>query len=177
MNKNLEQRRFAGIFALLVAVACFFVTGTGEARDFLTLTADDITPDKAQQIALERAGGGFVIKWALDDERGKKVYEVEIADKKTRHSMDVDASSGAISDYEKKTRSSASDIKPKRSAQQAQAIALEKSGGGIVVKWELDYEKGRKIHEVKIIQGNTLFEIDINDADGTVIKVEKEKHG
>lgn len=169
---------FSWMFTLFLAAAVFLaigMPGTAGAKNFLTITSTDITPDKAQQIALNRTGGGFVIKWELDREKRKKVYEIEIINENTRYSMDIDTTNGTISDYKTRTTQRALSVKPRLSAEQAQAAALKETNGGTVVKWELDDEKGHKTHEIKVIKDSVIFEIEINDTDGAVAKLEREK--
>ena len=178
MRITLRKMRFVLIFSLFLTIALFLtmdMPGVAEAKTLLTITSTDITPDKAQQIALNKTDGGFVIKWGLDRENRKKVYEIEIINGTTRHSMDINAANGTISDYKTETSQRTLNIKPRLSAKQAQAAALKETGGGTVVKWELDDEKGHKVHEIKIIKGSAILKIKINDADGTIEKLAKKK--
>jgi len=59
----------------------------------------EITTERAKEIALAKIGGGTVTECKLDYENGRKVYEIKIVYGNTKYEMDVDAITGAISDY------------------------------------------------------------------------------
>ena len=145
----------------------------------------DITIDEAKQIALEKAGGGEVIKWELDYEDGIKVYEIEIIDNINikKYSMDVSAIDGTIYNYKEKliliksetTSNSVSPNVPSDSTitlETAKKIALEKVGGGTIKDWELDYEKGTWIYEIEVVYNGVEHEVEINAGIGEIIKYE-----
>jgi len=53
-------------------------------------------------------------------------------------------------------------------AESAKEIALTKTGGGTVIECKLDYENGREVYEIKIINKNTEYEMDIDVITGAV---------
>jgi len=59
----------------------------------------EITTERAKEIALTKVGGGTVTECKLDYENGRKVCEIKIVYGNTKYEMDVDAITGAISDY------------------------------------------------------------------------------
>jgi len=62
------------------------------------------------------------------------------------------------------TPSSNSDI----TTEWAKEIALAKVGGGTVTECKLDYENGRKVYEIKIVYGNTKYEMDVDAITGVI---------
>lgn len=59
-------------------------------------------------------------------------------------------------------------------AEKAKEISLSRTGGGIISECELDYEDGVKVYEIKIINGNIEYEIDVRVSDGNIVKFEKD---
>ncbi|WP_052008911.1 PepSY domain-containing protein [Listeria riparia] len=60
------------------------------------------------------------------------------------------------------------------SAARAQQIALGQTGGGKVTQSHVDYENGRKVYDIKIINGNTEYDVEIGATDSKVYGFEKE---
>ncbi|BCL14552.1 PepSY domain-containing protein [Micromonospora sagamiensis] len=56
----------------------------------------------------------------------------------------------------------------------AEEIALARAGGGRVVEVEAEEEHGRKVWSVEVVNGSTEHEIDVDRADGSVVKAEQE---
>lgn len=65
----------------------------------ITATAQVITTDKAQSIALSASGGGTVVKCEYDVE--EQEYEIEILNGTMEHDIDINAYSGAIISHDK----------------------------------------------------------------------------
>ncbi|MDO4701279.1 MAG: PepSY domain-containing protein [Erysipelotrichaceae bacterium] len=59
-------------------------------------------------------------------------------------------------------------------AQDASNIALKQANGGKVVRVEFEYEHNVAKYEVKVINGNTEFEFDIDANTGAILKNEQE---
>lgn len=59
--------------------------------------------------------------------------------------------------------------------EEAKAIALLHAGGGDVMECELDYERGMWQYEIEVIFDGYEYDIDIDAADGSVIRTEKER--
>lgn len=70
------------------------VNGTTSATDSF------ITEDEAKEIALEKVGGGTVIKTKLTTDHGDKIYKVEIQYNNKECEVTIDAVSKEILDYE-----------------------------------------------------------------------------
>lgn len=60
-------------------------------------------------------------------------------------------------------------------AEEASAIAILTAGGGDVTECELDYERGVWQYEIEVLFDGYEYDVDINAADGTVLRTKKEK--
>ena len=60
------------------------------------------------------------------------------------------------------------------SNEEAQNIALNKTGGGYLVKCELDNDDNMMVYEIEIKNGNHEYEIDINANTGEILKYEQD---
>lgn len=59
-------------------------------------------------------------------------------------------------------------------AEKAKQIALKEVPGATVVKCERDYEHGALVYELELYNGRWEYDIDIDGATGTILKMEKE---
>lgn len=156
------------IISPLIGIA--FVLGAG----FTAFGANEITTERAREIALEKTGGGFVTECELDYEDGRKVYDIEIIDGYTKYKMEIDATDSQIYDYSQKTyeaygKKGTDEI----TAKKAKEVALERAGGGAVVKCKLNFENGRKVYEIDIVDGGVRYEMDVSVADGEILKYQQ----
>ena len=116
-------------------------------------TTSRISIEEAQSIALEKTGGGTIVKFKLD-------YD---GDYKDSPSIETTAATESKTTAPKATTASKS-----ISADQAKKIALDKTGGGTIVDFELDDGK----YEIEIENGNKEYEIEISASTGKIIKFE-----
>lgn len=152
---------------------------------------NDMTLEQAQAIALERTGGGVVVESEVDVKRsGRVVYEFEIVNDGTKFDIDIDGVTGSIVKFKQKGGRRLPVAQSERGAAQApavvagqtgvssqgrigmeaaQAIAMERTGGGSVTKYKLDRDDGRLIHEITIVNGGVKYEVEIDDATGTIM--------
>lgn len=135
--------------------------------------AQEITAEKAKEIALAKTGGGTVTECKPDYDDGRKFYEIEIINAGTKYEMDVAADNSQIYDYEQETYAGYSGTE-EITAEAAQRIALEKTKGGEVISCKLDFEDGVKIYEVDIVHEDIRYEVDISVTDSTILKFEQE---
>lgn len=152
----------------------------------LPASAVSIDEKKAGEIALGMADGGKVVSTELHyGKDGRPRYAVLLVDKDSRIKVAVDATDGRILKFDRK------DIEtvkyPKKhhgwagvpdtaiTAERAREIALERTGGGMVVKIERDYEKGGLIvYEVDVIDADRKYELEVDARTGDIIEY-KEK--
>lgn len=151
-----------------------------------------ISFEQALAAALERTGGGTVVESETDVKRdGRIIYEFEIVNNGVKFELDIDGSSGEIVKFKQKGRplypiptpapgaeapvvqSSVQTVglpQPRLDAAAAQAIAREKIGGGTVTEYKLDLDDGQLVHEMKLVNGNTRYEVEIEDASGAILE-------
>ncbi len=133
-----------------------------------------ITFDRATEIALERSGGGVVVESEVDRKRnGRMVYEFEIYNNGTRYEMDVDSATGDIIEFEQSSsrRGRAYDQSTRLSTAEAERIAMDRVGGNaMVVKYKLDRDDGRIIHEIDLRGNGRRYEVEIEDVSGGIIE-------
>ncbi|MBX6354876.1 MAG: PepSY domain-containing protein [Micromonosporaceae bacterium] len=67
------------------------------------------------------------------------------------------------------------------SAEQAGRIALARAGGGRITEIEAEFEHGRPVWKVELVNGGTKFEVYVDRDTGAVVKAEREaveaRHG
>ena len=146
-----------------------------------------ITQDQALAIALGQTGGGTVVETEVDvKNHGRIVYEFEIINNGSKFEVEVDGSSGTILKFKQKggrhyypantpgaaapTPVPGGGMSPRLSMEAAQALAKEKTGGGTVTKYQLDRDDGRLVHEMKLVNAGTRYEIEIDDATGAFLE-------
>ena len=192
---SMEKKRI-GIAILCVTLVLAGTTVAGTAFGATsTLAADsaEISADQAKEIALAKTGGGDVTEIKLNyEKKGRKVYEIEIVNGNIKYDMDIGVTDSQIYDYEEEiiktseTQGSASNSNqgnvstetqssdPEITVEKAQEIALAKTGGGTVIECNLDYENGRKVYDIKIINGDTKYCMDVGVLDSQIYDYETE---
>ena len=145
--------------------------------------------DKALEIALAQTGGGAVVESDVDVKRdGRVIYEFEIVNNGIKSEVEIDSDGRIVEFKQKKKRHAvvlpaetasstpaAPAVSPplpqlRLSAEAAQALAREKSGGGAVTEYELDWDDGRPVHEIVVRDGNARHEMTIDDETGAVVE-------
>lgn len=128
--------------------------------------------EQAKAIAIERAGGGQVIKSELDYEDHGAEYELIVVNGDFRYDIDINAYTGTVMKMESKNIDRlkmpvrADMISPAR----AKEIAIGQAGGGIVFDCELDYDDGMAVYEIELMRDNVKYEYDINAYTGSILK-------
>lgn len=159
-----------------------------------------ITPEQAEQVALEHAGltgGGVVyIKTELEKDDGVWKYEIEFYANGIEYEYDIDAMTGNILRHEKDAddggnRPPQTETTPPATTTPAQLIdtaeakaaALAHAGvnadDAIFVKAELDRDDGVWKYEIEFIANGNEYEYDIDALTGAVTEydVEPADHG
>lgn len=171
----------ATVTAIFLSGSIFMNQGGEKAE-----AAAEITAKRAQEIALAETGGGTVVKYSLDYENGKKMYDIKIVNGNTEYEMDISATDAKIYSFEKKTIKATTATKTPASTKltvtptneitvaKAKQIALAKTGGGTVTRANVDYENGKKVYDIQIVNGSAKYEMDIGATDSKVYSYEKE---
>ena len=161
------KKLFVLVLAIMVVGACALA---------------EVSLDEAKQIALERAGvtaeNAVFTKAYLDDDDGRKEYEIEFYVDQTKYEMDVDAATGEVRDYE--TESPALKVTDGQiTEEQARQIVLAKVGlkgkNVALKKAKLDEDDGRGVYEVEFVSDSMEHEFGIDAGTGEIIKYEAGK--
>jgi len=199
MNTGKKRIGIAVLCGVLVLTATVMTGAALASNNTLAATPSEITVEQAKETALATVGGGTVTKCEIDNENGRKVYEIEIIYGDNKYEMDVDAISSAVTDYkveaitQNNNPTSSSDnsadaqsqsgtsspaATSEITAEKAKEVALAKVGGGTVTKCEIDYENGRKVYDITIVYGNNKYEMDVDAITGAITdyKVETNDH-
>ncbi|HWI49472.1 MAG TPA: PepSY domain-containing protein [Rummeliibacillus sp.] len=125
-----------------------------------------ISLNKAKQIALNYING-VVQKAKYDSHRG--IYEIHVAKNSTTYKFNIDAYTGEILKGESKGATntvSSYGI----GVEKAKQIALN-AVGGTVIEATLDNDDG--VYEVKVQNGDFVYQVEINAITGVIVKQEK----
>ncbi|WP_292374341.1 PepSY domain-containing protein [Methanosarcina sp. UBA411] len=147
-----------------------------------TIVADNITADRAKEIALAHAGlteaDVTFVKANLDTDDGRQEYEIEFYNASTEYDYEIDMSTGEVLSYD----SDAENYSASGSTQsgntntyigeeKAKSIALAKVPGATEsdIQLHFDSEDRMAIYEGSIVFGNMKYEFEINAATGTIV--------
>lgn len=177
---------------MMIALMAIVLMGCSNAsKDVLTL-------EEAQEIALKEVSGK-VLKAHEDSDDGVKYYDFTIVTDSEKYEVEVDANSGKILKMEKDddyvgsdtstnddtnatnqnnnanpTGNTNTNTQATITAEQAQQKAMDRVGGGYLVKCELDHDDGVLKYEIEIKNGNKEYDIDIDANTGEIIKFNEE---
>lgn len=59
---------------------------------------------------------------------------------------------------------------------QAKAIVMKEVPNGQITKMELDYDHGRQVYEIEVMDGNVERDFDIDAETGTIVKMDMDHH-
>ncbi len=170
------------------------IEGTVRPTDSSNGYDSEITSEEAERIALEKVGGGSVVRSKFDVDDGVWIFDISIVYGDKQHEVDVDAMTGAIVSYEFETVEPGrfdsppatpavegaipTELPPNRGAevtkQEAKQIALDRVGGGSITKCETDYEDGGKVYEVTVKYQDNEHEMNIDAATGVIFEYDVE---
>lgn len=144
----------------------------GRINDYEAKQMFLLSKTKAKRIAKNKVGGGIIQKCSLRTVSDKIVYKVTLKYKGNKYTMNVAAKNGKVTNYRKngKSISKAAEV----SAERAKKIALDKVGGGTVVKCKREHDDGRMVYDIEIIYNNMEYELEIGVKDGTIYSFEYE---
>lgn len=139
----------------------------------------EVSLEQAKQIALERAGvaadaGAAFTKAHRDSDDGRAVYDLEFRVGDKEYELDVDAATGAVTEFEVERHRRALDEGVAISLDEAKGIALAKTGLKAedvrFKKARLDRDDGRKVYEIEFLSGGMEYEFDIDAATGAILE-------
>ena len=165
-----------------------------------------LTLEEAQEIAVAEVEGKKVLKAKQDYDDGITYYDFTVVTDNEKYEIEVDANDGTIlkkerdkdyvsntnegtvtpidngntatntNDNTNNTTSNQTTTNNIISNEEAQNIALNKTGGGYLVKCELDHDDNMMVYEIEVKNGNYEYEIDINASNGDILKYEQDYH-
>lgn len=166
--------------------------------------ANALTLEEAQEIAVAEVEGKKVLKAKQDYDDGVTYYDFTVVTDNEKYEIEVDANDGTIlkkerdkdyvsntnegtvtpidngntatntNDNTNNTTSNQTTTNNIISNEEAQNIALNKTGGGYLVKCELDHDDNMMVYEIEVKNGNYEYEIDINASNGEILKYEQD---
>lgn len=147
-----------------------------------TIVADNITADRAKEIALAHAGltkaDVTFVKAKLDTDDGRQEYEIEFYNGSTEYDYEIDMSTGEILSYDSDAENYSSSGSTQSGntntyigEEKAKSIALAKVPGATEsdIQLHFDSEDRMAIYEGSIVFGNMEYEFEINAATGTIV--------
>ena len=144
------------IFALFLGSVCLL-----NAQNVSLVRDVPVSPDRAERIALDLAGGGMVMEIELERKQQQFVYEVEIRNNGSKHEVKIDGANGEVIRYKSsvmKKQPTPSQISgnsllqaaARTSFARAEETALAFVGGGTVLEIELERKIQQVVYEVEI---------------------------
>jgi len=143
-----------------------------------TVSAPQISYERAMELALERVGGGMIWDIELERQRGELIYEVEVRFNGIEYDVYINAATEEIIRFREDGRynvNSASAMPPclteaEITFERAKAIALERAGGGTVTDIELERRRGRLVYEVEVKINRQEYDVRIDAATGEILR-------
>lgn len=163
-----------------------------------------LTLEEAQEIAVAEVEGKKVLKAKQDYDDGVTYYDFTVVTDNEKYEIEVDANDGTIlkkerdkdyvsntnegtvtpidngntatntNDNTNNTTSNQTTTNNIISNEEAQNIALNKTGGGYLVKCELDHDDNMMVYEIEVKNGNYEYDIDVNASNGDILKYEQD---
>ena len=158
--------------------------GGTSVRPELTPAPDEITLDRAKEIALERAGLSAsevtFTKEGLETDDGVREYDIEFVKDQVEYSADVRASDGTITSWDVDrfdddylTSPAAAPSGDEITLDRAKEIALEKAGLSAAdvnfTEAHLERDDGVRKYEIEFRQGYVEYSAEILASDGTIV--------
>lgn len=122
-----------------------------------------ITAERAIEIATETVGGGDLVQIGIDHDDRTWEWELELVADGTQHELDIDATSGEVTEHEQDSdddQDPVVDVTSPMAHAEAIEIALGQEPGR-VSGWDLDSDDGQ-----------IRYQIDIDRAEGGDVEVE-----
>lgn len=181
---------------MMIALMALVLVGCSNA------SKNALTLEEAQEIALKEVSGK-VLKAKEDNDDGVNYYDFTIVTDSEKYEVEVDANSGKIIKMEKdddyvgngtnnntntnddtntanqNNNSNTSDntnnnTQAAITAEVAQQTAMDRVGGGYLVKCELEHDDGVLKYEIEIKNGNKEYDVDVDANTGEIIKFKEE---
>ncbi|GGP14807.1 PepSY domain-containing protein [Oceanobacillus neutriphilus] len=197
MNKKIGLIAGAVVLTGIVGTGIYHTEASSSKEGELQITAaEKVTIEEATK-KLEEAYQGTVKEIELDKERNKLYYEAEIIVDKQEYDVVMDAESGEVvyeeidDDYknnddrdnddrnleaagqqETNAENSSKDNKSNLIAQEKAIEIAKQEFDGEVVQIELDFDDGKYVYELELVNGHQEADIDIHGETGDILSLE-----
>lgn len=170
--KTKNSKVLSLVFTVIFSLGVFTIFATNAQP--ISANNGQINVEQAKAIAVEKVGGGEVVKIELDYEKHGAEYEMTVIEGEWRYEVDVNANNGALIKMKRKPIDNikipiSSDM---ISAAKAKEIAIAQLGSGVVVDCELEYEHGIAVYDVEVMKDNVKYEYEINAVTGVILRSE-----
>ncbi len=128
-----------------------------------------ISMEKAKEIALLKTSGGEVVEMKFENDDGLMCYEIEIVKDNLKYNIIIGAMDSQIYEFEIENDDDILNAEKLIPFEKIKEIALNRTKEGSISKFELDYEYGKYIYEVKVVDGNSKYDMHIDAVNGEFI--------
>ncbi|GGE62658.1 PepSY domain-containing protein [Priestia taiwanensis] len=104
-------------------------------------------------------------------------YEVDLIVGSEKRKLIVNGSTGKVMSDKTDGQVVTPQVPPKAltiTKEKTEEIALQQSGGGYVLKTELDLDNNMNTYEVKVVKGNIKYEYEIDTTTGNIVQSKQE---
>lgn len=146
-----------------------------------------ITEEEALAIASEKIPNATVHEIEFEDDKGQKIYDIELVEGTTKYEFDIDAVTGEIVEYEKEVKKGSKKEAKKESIEltseedavensssltieEAIAIAKEHAPGTVT-----EFERDDDVFEIELEDGDIEYELEINIHTGDIVSFEEDR--
>lgn len=146
-----------------------------------------LTLEEAKEAVLKKAelkeSDVVFTKAKLEKDDGRWAYEIDFKTDETRYDTEVNAVTGAITEWEveaKKNAEKKEEVTEEKliSLEKAKKIALDKAGlkekDVVFEEAKLDYDDGRKVYDIEFRLEKVEYSFEIDATDGKIIEWEKD---
>lgn len=169
----------AAVSSAAASATASATTSAAQTTSSTMLTAEEaqaIAMDAAKAVSSQSGETYTVTKCKLDYDDGVQVYDIDLVSATLQFSCEIDANTGAVREQKQEViTNSNTAISAAISADEALSIARNAAGiTGTLVKNHLDYDDGRAVYEIELIDNNFEYDFEIDANTGTIIDQNKE---
>ena len=133
-----------------------------------------ISMDKCRKLAKKQTSNGKIISTVLKRSHGVDFYKVKAQKGTKKYELKFHARTGKLLEYEweSATKKNSGNSRNYISKEQAKKAALERTGGGTVIKVKFEMDDGAPVYEVEVIRGEVEYEIKVHARTGRILEID-----
>lgn len=134
-----------------------------------------ISKSKCKTLAKKQVSNGKIVSIAKKYSDGIQIYKVKMKKSNKQYELEFHARTGKLLEYEWELTDKKDNGKNDSDyigREQAKKIALERVGGGTVIKVEFDMEHGVPVYEVEIIKDVFEYDVKVHARTGVILEVD-----